>query len=194
MKRIKKTLLPLVLALAMCFGHAMAVQAEGPAVVVIPPGVYGSYGGGFSDGLMRVQDPNTNKWGYINTAGQLAIPCLYESAGEFQEGAAQVRMDNSTYAFIGTAGQTLFSWSSRQDVQPVDNAVFSEGMIQAVSKDKKYGFLNMAGQLVVPCQYEEVRDFQGGMAAVCDKERKKGQREMGLCERSGPACGGVPVR
>jgi len=40
-----------------------------------------------------------------------------------------------------------------------------EGMI-AVEKDGKYGFKELGGKLVIPCKYDDVGSFSGGLAAV----------------------------
>lgn len=44
---------------------------------------------------------------------------------------------------------------------------YSEGYA-AVQKDGKWGFVDEAGQCVIPCQYDEVGDFSEGLAAVKD--------------------------
>jgi hypothetical protein len=46
----------------------------------------------FSEGLMVVKDMYS--FGYIDTTGQLAIPCIYSKAGDFKDGIAEV----SSYA------------------------------------------------------------------------------------------------
>ncbi len=38
--------------------------------------------------------------------------------------------------------------------------------LAAVRLGGKWGFVNEAGKEVVPCRYDEVRDFEGGLAAV----------------------------
>jgi len=38
---------------------------------------------------------------------------------------------------------------------------------------KKYGFINIYGDLVIPCMYEHVQDFNIGLGAVKDPETKK---------------------
>lgn len=46
---------------------------------------------------------------------------------------------------------------------------YSEGYA-AVQKDGKWGFVDEAGQCVIPCQYDEVGDFSEGLAAVKDAD------------------------
>ena len=50
---------------------------------------------------------------------------------------------------------------------------YSEGYA-AVQKDGKWGFVDEAGQCVIPCQYDEVGDFSEGLAAVKDAGKPVG--------------------
>ena len=53
---------------------------------------------------------------------------------------------------------------------------YSEGYA-AVQKDGKWGFVDEAGQCVIPCQYDEVEDFSEGLAAVKDADHNgKGEQ------------------
>ena len=53
---------------------------------------------------------------------------------------------------------------------------YSEGYA-AVQKDGKWGFVDEAGQCVIPCQYDEVGDFSEGLAAVKDADHNgKGEQ------------------
>ena len=52
---------------------------------------------------------------------------------------------------------------------------FHEGLA-AVRKGDKWGYINKSGVEVIPCQYEEVRQFCEGLAMVRTRKLKKGQR------------------
>ena len=63
----------------------------------------------FKDGLARVEDGAKN--GYIDHAGRLVIPCVWDGASHFSEGLANVRLnktllDSMTY-IINKQGQVL---------------------------------------------------------------------------------------
>ncbi|MGN7055431.1 WG repeat-containing protein, partial [Neisseria sp. P0003.S004] len=46
----------------------------------------------FSEGLAAVATVDTNKYGYINTKGEMVIPPKYEEAFYFNEGLAAVKI------------------------------------------------------------------------------------------------------
>lgn len=47
---------------------------------------------------------------------------------------------------------------------------FSEGMCPVVNDDKKVGFVNETGELVIPCKYACSLDFREGLCRVQDAE------------------------
>lgn len=47
----------------------------------------------YHEGLRRVQDPDSSKWGFEDEGGDLVIPCIYDSVGYFDRGVASVRLD-----------------------------------------------------------------------------------------------------
>jgi hypothetical protein len=61
----------------------------------------------FSEGLAAVK--KNDKFGFINTKGELVIPCQYQYAGQFKEGLACVVKDeeNNNISFIDATGKML---------------------------------------------------------------------------------------
>lgn len=61
----------------------------------------------FSEGLAAVK--NNDKFGFINTKGELVIPCQYQYAGQFKEGLACVveNEENNNISFIDAKGEML---------------------------------------------------------------------------------------
>lgn len=47
-----------------------------------------------------------NKWGYINTCGELTVPVVYDSASRFRDGKAEVTQGVETF-YINTCGQRI---------------------------------------------------------------------------------------
>ena len=50
---------------------------------------------------------------------------------------------------------------------------FSEGMCPVVNDEKKVGFVDETGQLVIPCKYVSALDFRDGLAKVQEAETFK---------------------
>lgn len=42
--------------------------------------------GSFYEGLAKIQDTETGKFGFVNTKGQIAIPCMFDEVDNFSEG------------------------------------------------------------------------------------------------------------
>ena len=43
---------------------------------------------------------------------------------------------------------------------------FSEGLCPVVDEDKKFGFVDEIGKLVIPCKFIHALDFRDGLASV----------------------------
>ncbi|MCA1816762.1 MAG: WG repeat-containing protein [Acidobacteria bacterium] len=102
----------------------------------------------FSEGLAAVQI--NGKWGYVDRTGKLVIPAQFKDALEFSEGLAAVRL-------------------------PVDDAHAVTCPLQnpgdTSTNPNLYGYVDRAGRLVIPPQFEYAKPFSEGLAAVsnCSK-------------------------
>ena len=87
-------------------------------------------------------------------------------------------------SFVETQGQ-CFGWQNQQ-IGIKDNIVIPKEVLRsklfskfeqiAIVQDtvtQKYGFINLTGDVVIPCIYQEVLDFYRGLAAVQHVETKK---------------------
>ena len=161
---MKKKLLSLALALILCMG--LTVPALAATATEAIPCQY-DYVWPFSEGLARVS--LNKKQGYIDKTGKLVIPCQYEGASDFSEGVASVYpSDIDSCIYIDKTGKEIFPFTHD------DGGSFSEGMsIIMMGEDAfsaRYGYMNSAGKEVVPCQYLNVSNFSGGLAAVQNQE------------------------
>ena len=93
------------------------------------------------------------------------IPCIYDEAGDFNNGFAWVK-SNGKYGFVDKTGQEVIPciYEGAYD--------FSDGLAH-VRKDSKSGFIDQTGQEVIPCIYGSARDFSDGLAWV-SKDGKSG--------------------
>ena len=117
---------------------------------------------GFQDGLLKVM--RDDKYGFLNTKGELVIPCKYDYANAFSEGRAIVRQ-NGLYGFIDTQGTEICP----PQYDGMDD--FRDGMSR-VKKDEKYGYIDLNGNLVLPFIYLEAYSFSEGIAFVYDENEK----------------------
>ncbi len=110
----------------------------------------------FNEGLLPVCVDG--KWGFIDTAGKLAIPLKYDRADHFSMGLACVEQNGKLF-YIDAAG--IASISLEYD----DAGSFADGLA-SVKKDDKYGFIDITGKLVIECIYEEVGEPSENLIAV----------------------------
>lgn len=168
---MKKKLLSLALALALCMGLSVPAFAAELKIVQIPvPTVDGFeitkyYGfGNFHDGLAQVWNsvPAANSPMdplYIDRTGKVVIsPAGYNRSEGFSEGFARVEK-NGKFGFIDKTGKEItpfqYSWALS----------FSEGFA-AVQRGGKWGFIDTTGKEAVSCTYDDVYSFTQGLAAV----------------------------
>lgn len=133
-----------------------------------------SYSSGFfSEDLMAVafKDGFSNDWGYIDTAGKIAITPIFSQAENFSEGLAAVLIsENGKWGFINKKGVMV--------IQPnYDYASsFSNGMavvtVNESGEDKK-GYIDTNGKLLIPIKYSQAYGFDENLAPVFNVEMKK---------------------
>jgi WG containing repeat len=122
----------------------------------------------FQDSLALVQ--LGKKWGYINLIGKTVIPIIYDESAIFINGKVEFRL-NGKSAFFDRTGKKLAGQSPVAAMkQPVVEIVktkesYYEGLA-IVQVNKKWGYKDLAGNVVIPAEYEDVWIFQKGVAAV----------------------------
>lgn len=135
--------------------------------------------GEFSEGLAcaRIGSKETGAYGFINYKGQYEIIPSYNNVSDFLDGYAIVRINNKYY-FINRKGKIVFPERryirkriSKEVISTIieqgynDSRFFSEGLA-AVKIDKKWGYINKKGKIVIAPQFDEAYDFSEGLAVV----------------------------
>lgn len=120
--------------------------------------------------LVKTYDKEPH-FGYVDQAGKLVIPAVFDQAEPFHEGFAVIahKLGNSKdgpiyrYNYIDTTGKEL----SAQGF-PAAQA-FSEGLaVVAVGEDpqhRKYGYIDTTGKLVIEAKFDTATAFHEGLAA-----------------------------
>jgi len=104
-----------------------------------------------------------NKIGYVNEAGTVIIPLLYDEGLTFSEGYTAVRI-GTVWTYFDSTGKKM------SDEQFNDAQSFHNGMA-AVMKNKRYGYIDTKGSTVINYQFSNARAFAEGVAPV---ENEKG--------------------
>ena len=110
----------------------------------------------FSEGLAAVQDGD--KWGFIDTEGNLVIETKYDGAFSFSEGLAAVRQ-GGRWGYIDKTGKAVipFLYQSAQS--------FSDGMA-VYQQGLYYGYIDRNGNKITDAVYTEASPFREGVACV----------------------------
>ena len=123
----------------------------------------------FSDGMAAVR--LGDKWGFVDSSGHVVIPPAFEAAYYFRDGVATART-GETNVLINKEGKVLARGFEQL------RGVIAEQRVP-VSRDEKYGYLDVNGAIVIPLVYDDADSFSGGLAPV-----KKGGK-WGYIDRDG---------
>lgn len=99
-----------------------------------------------------------NKYGFINSAGEVVIPYRFDAVFSFSEGMAAVSV-NDKWGYINHSGASVIPYR-------FDNAKsFSEGYAP-VCVNGKWGFVDREGKCQIPYKYDNLNCFSEGLAAA----------------------------
>ncbi len=134
----------------------------------------------FHNGLARVYK-NTlvnNVWvtgyGYINTRGEVVIPCNLKKAYDFTGDYTWVKLPNQEhYTLIHKSGKII----PTKPYKKVGYFFEDQTDVCAVYENGKMGFIDMTGKEIIPCKYLGTSYFKNGLTCVTlydGKEEKYG--------------------
>ena len=119
------------------------------------------WAGNFNEGFVIAKKDNL--WGHLNKEGKVTTPFEYEQTGDFNRGLSNVKK-NGKSGRINTTGKIVLTCK-----YDGINGSFSDGrMIVSINfpEGRKKGFVDEAGNEVIPCMYYDVKPFSGGKANV----------------------------
>lgn len=122
---------------------------------------------GFKDGMVAIK--KGGRWGYLNKEGKLAVLLKYTYVTEFDNGFASVRKGKENFIINKKGDETPVS-----DPQILTISAFSEGLAAFRSPEKKMGFINTEGKIVIPFSFLSVGDFKNGLAWAKTMDKKVG--------------------
>lgn len=114
------------------------------------------YTGSWGDGLLFVKVDE--KYGFLNTRGNLVIPLEYDEAKDFSEGLAAVRK-GGRWGFINTQGEIVIPFKFKYAHK------FNNGYCSAILKDK-YGLIDKNGEPVSLFEYSFIEKVYDNVMVV----------------------------
>ena len=162
---MKKKLLSLALALALCLGLTVPAFAAELIIDVVPAPTVEEYEGAdytvsdFHEGFARVWFHDGRGTALIDETYKVVVPPGYDTIGEFSDGLAFV-WKNGKVGYIDKTGKEVVppQYSLQGD--------FCEGFA-VVQKDDKWSFIDKTGKEIVPFIYDAVTaGFSQGLVAV----------------------------
>ncbi len=137
-------------------------------------------------GIVRVKNKEGLYEFYTAEAKPKKIGKEYKSAGLFSENMTAVSEEDNPIAFIDVTGKVIFI-IKELDGELVDKVgYFVDGLARFKTINKKWGFFNNEGKVVIKAKYDYVTDFKEGLAQVGIKELKnKDSIELGYIFKYG---------
>jgi hypothetical protein len=108
------------------------------------------------------------KWGFMNEQSEIVIVPKYESACEFSEGLAKVKL-NTKWGFIDSNGNEVIpcSYDDAHDFHE-GVAIVKRNKTEPFGRDT-WGFVDKTGKEIMLPKYWRIYDFSGGVAKVDDR-------------------------
>jgi len=103
--------------------------------------------------LIPKEDKKSGKWGYVNEKGEEILSFKYDNADNFSEGFAKVTLN----------GSEIFINKEEQEFEFI--STLSDGL-RSVRSNRKFGFADTTGNVVIPVQYDAAGKFSEGLAPV----------------------------
>lgn len=116
--------------------------------------------GGFYEGLAIVEVDG--KFGFINRENDVVIEPKYYNVNDFHNGIALVQDNMFSLAyFINTKGEIILM------NRKFGVSEYNEGLINCKSlTEKKWGFVDISNNFIIPPMYDYTSSFYEGMAAI----------------------------
>lgn len=119
------------------------------------------------------------KYGFIDKSGSIVIPAIYERVGDFNEGLAFAENCDDHWeqcmGYIDKSGSMVIPFRHTGSAHSeFSNGLACVGTYKKLANSnprRRYGVINKAGNIIVPCKYSyDIRFKNSGLARVIDCE------------------------
>lgn len=160
-------------------GNWGIISVEGE--IVVPP-IFHNITTAVTDGMFYTLNGN-NDFELRNIDEPQKIVDIYSSATWFSEGIAYTSKKGERISCIDKQGNILYQLPS--DIVTV--AAPANGMAVIKNEEEKYGYINLQGEIIVPCKYQLAYPYHNEYALVMEDEENiyfidtKGNKVTELC-------------
>ena len=112
--------------------------------------------------MVRIDDTDGYLYGYVNKEGKEQIPVVYEYIYKFENGVTTAKKDGR-YGIIDEHDNIVHPF----DMNYPDMRGLWNGYATMKDHNDKWGAIDAKGNVVIPCQYDSLVDFnKKGIAEV----------------------------
>lgn len=129
--------------------------------------------------LVSDQDKDGNfRYGYLDSQGNVIIPIQYETASDFKDGMAIVKISDENFALINKNGDILKYFKYFFVGNYGDQLLtFQKGL------NEKFGYINLQGEIIIRPSFSVALPFENGRAVVNKADHY--QNKYGFINKSG---------
>lgn len=107
-----------------------------------------------SEGLIKIYNPLSKKFGFINSDKELVVDFKFKDASSFSEGLAIVQDEFDNWGAIDKNGEMIIDFIFSK--KPSD---FKDGLSKVQSSNWKFGYVNMDGEKVIEPEFSYGTSF-----------------------------------
>ena len=133
---------------------AYVIDSAGVAQASFPSGMDASPAG-FDDNMLVVVKNGEGLYGLVSETGAIVAPCIYQSIAHCEGGMYLVQDAEGLYGYMNKSGHRVIGCIYEKALP------FSEGLA-AVYDGKGWGFINDIGEVVIPCEFDDVAALKTG--------------------------------
>ena len=133
---------------------AYVIDTTGLALASLPAGMDASPAG-FDDNMMIVVRNEEGLYGLASDTGALVSPCIYKSIAHCEGGMYLIQDAEGMYGYMNKNGRRVVGCIYEKALP------FSEGL-GAVYDGKGWGFINDLGEVIIPCEFDDVKALKTG--------------------------------
>ena len=117
----------------------------------------------FTNGYAVVTEKESEKSGYIDKSGNEIIPCIYDSAGSFNDDLAAVCKDGK-WGYINSRNETIIPFE-------YDAAYGAASGLAVVGIGNKFGLIDYSNSVIIPFVFDDISTYSNEIAYAIKNQK-----------------------